>query len=83
MLYENAVKETQRIVLNAERKAESIRGDAYRSLREEDKIAETVKAMKNVIDEYSNEYIIPAYTLLDDLADDMLMNTEVLLLSIL
>lgn len=83
MLYENAVKETQRIVLNAERKAESIRGDAYRSLREEDKNCRNRQSNEKCNDGYSNEYIIPAYTLLDDLADDMLMNTEVLLLSIL
>nr|WP_314490372.1 DUF4041 domain-containing protein [uncultured Chryseobacterium sp.] len=70
LLYENAVRETQRIIASAESKAESIGGDSYRSLREADQIAETIKAMKNVIKGYGNEYIIPSYTLLDELADD-------------
>lgn len=59
-----------RIVENAEMKAESIGGDAYRSLREADQIAERIKAMKNVIKGYGNEYLIPTYTLLDELAED-------------
>lgn len=70
LLYENAVKESQRIIENAENKAESIGGDAYRSLREADLIADRIKAMKNVIKGYGNEYIVPTYTLLDELADD-------------
>ena len=70
LLYENAVRESQRIIENAEYKAESIGGDAYRSLREADQIADRIKAMKNVIKGYGNEYIIPSYTLLDELAED-------------
>ncbi|AZA93539.1 T5orf172 domain [Chryseobacterium nakagawai] len=70
LLYENAVYEAKRIVDNAEIRAESIGGDAYRSLREADQIAERVKAMKNVIKGYGNEYLIPTYTLLDELAED-------------
>lgn len=70
LLYENAVRESQRIIDNAENKAESIGGDAYRSLRESNEIADRIKAMKNVIEGYGNEYIIPTYTLLDDLAED-------------
>jgi hypothetical protein len=70
LLYENAVNETQRIIENAENKAESIGGDAYRSLKEADEIAERIKAMKNVIKGYGNEYLVPSYTLLDELAED-------------
>ncbi|AZA76175.1 DUF4041 domain-containing protein [Chryseobacterium sp. G0186] len=70
LLYENAVNEAQRIVDNAEVRAESIGGDAYRSLREADQIADRIKAMKNVIKGYGNEYLIPTYTLLDELAED-------------
>lgn len=70
LLYENAVNEAKRIVDHAEVRAESIGGDAYRSLREADQIAERVKAMKNVIKGYGNEYLIPTYTLLDELAED-------------
>lgn len=70
LLYENAVNEAKRIIDHAEVRAESIGGDAYRSLREADQIAERVKAMKNVIKGYGNEYLIPTYTLLDELAED-------------
>lgn len=70
LLYENAVNEAKRIVDNAEVRAESIGGDAYRSLRESDQIADRIKAMKNVIEGYGNEYLVPTYTLLDDLAED-------------
>ncbi|WP_431609276.1 DUF4041 domain-containing protein [Chryseobacterium sp. 'Rf worker isolate 10'] len=70
LLYENAVNEAKRIVENAEVRAESIGGDAYRSLKEADQIADRIKAMKNVIQGYGNEYLIPTYTLLDELAED-------------
>lgn len=70
LLYESAVRESRRIIENAENKAETIGGDAYRSLKEADQIADRIKAMKNVIKGYGNEYIVPTYTLLDELADD-------------
>ncbi|MFY7845133.1 DUF4041 domain-containing protein [Chryseobacterium gambrini] len=70
LLYENAVRESKRIIDNAEDKALAIGGDAYRSLREANEIADRIKAMKNVIKGYGNEYIVPSYTLLDDLAEE-------------
>lgn len=70
LLYENAVRESKRIIDNAENKAETIGGDAYRSLREANEIAERIQAMKNVIKGYGNEYLVPSYTLLDQLAED-------------
>jgi len=70
LLFENAVNEAKRIVETAELKAESIGGDAYRSLREADQIENRIRAMKNVIKGYGNEYLVPTYTLLDDLARD-------------
>ncbi|MCD1117360.1 DUF4041 domain-containing protein [Chryseobacterium turcicum] len=70
LLYENAVRESNRIIDNAENKAETIGGDAYRSLREANEIADRIQAMKNVIEGYGNEYLVPSYTLLDQLAED-------------
>lgn len=70
LLYENAVRESKRIIDQAENKAETIGGDAYRSLREADEIANRIQAMKNVIKGYGNEYLVPSYTLLDQLAED-------------
>lgn len=70
LLYENAVRESKRIIDNAENKAETIGGDAYRSLKEANEIADRIQAMKNVIKGYGNEYLVPNYTLLDQLAED-------------
>lgn len=70
LLYENAVRESKRIIENAENKAETIGGDAYRSLREANEITDRIQAMKNVIKGYGNEYLVPNYTLLDQLAED-------------
>jgi len=70
LLYENAVRESKRIIDSAENKAEAIGGDAYRSLREANEIASRIQAMKNVIKGYGNEYLVPNYTLLDQLAED-------------
>lgn len=70
LLYENAVRESNRIIDNAENKAETIGGDAYRSLREANEIADRIQAMKNVVEGYGNEYLVPSYTLLDQLAED-------------
>ncbi|MBD8081652.1 DUF4041 domain-containing protein [Chryseobacterium caseinilyticum] len=70
LLYENAVRESKRIINTAENKAESIGGDAYRSLREANEIVDRIQAMKNVIKGYGNEYLVPSYTLLDQLAED-------------
>ncbi|SFT45138.1 Meiotically up-regulated gene 113 [Chryseobacterium formosense] len=70
LLYENAVRESKRIIENAENRAETIGGDAYRSLREANEIADRIQAMQNVIKGYGNEYLVPSYTLLDQLAED-------------
>lgn len=70
LLYENAVRESTRIIESAENKAETIGGDAYRSLKEANEIADRIQAMKNVINGYGNEYLVPNYTLLDQLAED-------------
>ncbi|WP_435523402.1 hypothetical protein, partial [Chryseobacterium indoltheticum] len=44
LLYENAVRESNRIINSAENKAETIGGDAYRSLREADEIASRIQS---------------------------------------
>ena len=70
LLYENAVRESKRIIEHAENRAETIGGDAYRSLKEANEIADRIQAMQNVIKGYGNEYLVPSYTLLDQLAED-------------
>lgn len=70
LLYENAVRESKRIIEHAENRAETIGGDAYRSLKEANEIADRIQAMQNVIKGYGNEYLVPSYMLLDQLAED-------------
>lgn len=58
------------IVSEAHRKAEQIAGDAYTALRDREHLAESVKAIRNVIDGYGDRYVVPTRSLLDDLAAD-------------
>jgi len=65
-----AEKEADRIVAVAAKRAEEIAGDAYKALQNATNYENTAKAMKNVIDGYGDQYIIPTYSLLDDLAEE-------------
>jgi hypothetical protein len=64
-----AAAEAARIVEAARQRAQEIAGDA---LEAKDKAAiyeKAVRAMKNIIDGYDDRYILPSYSLLDELAD--------------
>lgn len=65
-----ASKESRRITDEAEQKAISIGGDAYRSLREKEALEHAVVAIHNVVEGYGDRYIVPTRSLLDDLAMD-------------
>ena len=65
-----ASAESSRIIEAANRKAEEIAGDAYRSLRETEHLKATIKAMENAINGYGDEYLVPNHAALDDLADE-------------
>lgn len=65
-----ASTESARIIEEAREKAKSIAGDAYTIAQNASLYEKTVRAMKNLIEGYGNEYIIPEQSLLDDLADD-------------
>ncbi len=54
----------------ANRKAEEIAGEAWEAKKNADQYAETVKAMKNIIEGYGDAYLIPNRSLLDDLAEE-------------
>ncbi len=69
-LLSRASAESSRIIEEANRKAEEIAGDAYRSLRETEHLEATAKAMKNAIKGYGDEYLVPNQAALDDLADE-------------
>lgn len=60
-----------KLISDAEKSAEQIAGDALRALRDAERLEQTAKAMKNVIEGYGDSYIVPTYSLLDQLADDL------------
>lgn len=65
-----AGEEVDRIIVAAKQRAEEIAGDAYSAMNRAKEFADTAQAMKNIIDGYGDAYIVPSYSLLDDLADE-------------
>jgi hypothetical protein len=65
-----AGEQSAKIIAEAHGKAEQIAGEAYEALRNADRYSRIARAMKNVIEGYGDEYLIPAESLLDDLAED-------------
>ena len=57
------------IVESANRRAEEIAGDAIRAVSEAKALDRTVQALRNVIEGYGDQYVIPTHSLLDDLAE--------------
>ncbi|WP_425914579.1 DUF4041 domain-containing protein [Pseudomonas sp. GWSMS-1] len=65
-----AGQEADKIIAAAQQRADEIAGDAYTAMSRAKEFANTVQAMKNIIDGYGDAYIVPTYNLLDDLADE-------------
>jgi hypothetical protein len=65
-----AVKEAELIIKGAEDKAKMIAGDAYKAMVDAGEFEKTAEAMKNIIEGYGDRYLIPTYSILDDLADE-------------
>lgn len=65
-----AGKEADRIIAAANKRAEEIAGDAYRAMQNAESLEKAAKAMKNIIEGYGDQYIVPTYSLLDELADE-------------
>jgi len=64
------MEHSKQILNDAHKKAEEIAGDAYKALKNYDNMKNKIKALKNIIDGYGNEYIVPSSGILDDLAED-------------
>jgi hypothetical protein len=62
--------EAARITEAANKRAEEIAGNAYEALQKGDQLEETARAMRNVIEGYGDRYLVPTYSLLDELADE-------------
>jgi len=65
-----ATVQAAKILDGANKKAEEIAGSAFDAMKNAALYEQTAKAMKNRIEGYGDEYIIPQQSLLDDLADD-------------
>jgi len=71
VLFDNAKIEANKIIEKANKKAEEIAGkEAFEALNNQKEIEKTAKAIKNIIDGYGNLYLIPTYSLLDDLTEE-------------
>jgi hypothetical protein len=67
---EMAKRQAQKIIEKAEAEAKKIAGEAY-DVRENVKLYErALTAIKNTVEGYGNEYIVPSRNLLDDLAEE-------------
>ncbi|MDI2594888.1 DUF4041 domain-containing protein [Pseudomonas sp. 681] len=67
---EEARANADKIILQANKRAEEIAGEAYAAMSRAKEFADTARAMKNIIDGYGDAYIVPTYNLLDDLAEE-------------
>jgi phage-related minor tail protein len=68
-LLRNATEEAKKLIDEAKERAREVAGDAYFALQNSRELTDTARAMKNVIEGYGDQYLIPAYGLLDDLAE--------------
>lgn len=66
----SAQREAQTILDNANKRGEEIAGTAFEALRNAERFEQVAKAMKNLIEGYGDQYVIPSRSLLDELADD-------------
>ncbi|MNZ24539.1 hypothetical protein D3C78_416870 [compost metagenome] len=62
--------EASKVVQLARQRAEEIAGDAYKAMNRAQEFTRTALAMKNIINGYGDDYIVPTYNLLDDLAEE-------------
>jgi hypothetical protein len=58
-----------RILTDAANRAKAIAGDAYDALRRANELQATIDAMKNTIEGYGDRYLVPTYSILDELAE--------------
>lgn len=70
LLYSTAKSDAEKIIEEANRKAEEVAGEAIKALNNQKELEKTAKAMKNIIEGYGDQYLVPTFSLLDDLADE-------------
>jgi hypothetical protein len=65
-----ATRRAGQIVVEAEKRAQEVAGDAYTALREKHSLEQALKAIRNVVDGYGDRYVVPTHSLLEELASD-------------
>lgn len=68
-LIDGANKRAEIIIADAEARALEVAGDAYRAIKEADQLRRVAAAMENVIEGYGDRYLVPTYSLLDQLGE--------------
>ncbi len=64
-----ATADAKRVVAEAERKAQELAGEALTAVQEAKRLERVAQAMRNVIEGYGNQYVIPSTSVLDELAE--------------
>jgi hypothetical protein len=67
---DSTVAKAKRIIDEAESKAKEIAGEAFDVSSNLQNLQKSLVAIKNIIDGYGTKYIVPAYTIIDILADE-------------
>lgn len=65
-----AAAEAAQILEDSRRKAVETAGEALQALRDSKRLEQTVRAMKNIIEGYGDQYVMPTLGLLDELAEE-------------
>ena len=69
-MMQSANNEAQTVVGNATKRAQEIAGSAFEAVQNAERFERAAKAMKNIIDGYGDQWVIPSRSLLDDLAEE-------------
>ncbi|MBK4998981.1 DUF4041 domain-containing protein [Pseudomonas sp. S31] len=67
---QQAVADADKIVADAQARAQQVAGDALAAMGKAKHYADAAQAMKNVVEGYGDAYIVPTFSLLDDLAEE-------------
>lgn len=67
-ILDEATLQANSIIESANKKAEEIAGSAYAAMKNAEHYEKAVKAMRNIINGYGDQYLIPGRSLLDELA---------------
>ncbi|MCC6427292.1 MAG: DUF4041 domain-containing protein [Phycisphaerales bacterium] len=65
-----SLRRADQIIADAEKRALEIAGKAYDAVQNASMYEQTARAMKNIIEGYGDEYLVPAESLLDELAEE-------------